>query len=142
MRPYAAKGGLVQPREVDADSEVLTGNMHWMREKWRELMLKFYGQEPSRSPPALQPPGMDDVVAEMRQRLKVCRTSSVPSLMCGQLICCRPPLHVSTPGTVCGTALGLSTLYGLWGMAHARGQRGSLPNPSLPQAIRLLCVSA
>ena len=73
VRPYAAKGGLVQPREVDADSEVLTGNMHWMREKWRELMVKFYGQEPTPMPSPQQPPGMDDVVAEMRERLKASR---------------------------------------------------------------------
>ena len=72
VRPYAAKGGLVQPREVDADNEVLTGNMQWMRDKWSELMVKFYGREPSQSPSPQQPPGMDDVVAEMRQRLKVC----------------------------------------------------------------------
>lgn len=104
VRPYAAKGGLVQPREVDADNEVLTGNMHWMREKWRELMVKFYGQESSTSPAPLQPPGMDDVVAEMRQRLKVCLTSSVPRLMFGRVIRLQISLSASAqPGKVCGS---------------------------------------
>ena len=83
VRPYAAKGGLVQPREVDADNEVLTGNMQWMRDKWSELMVKFYGREPSQSPSPQQPPGMDDVVAEMRQRLKVCSCSVFRLLLPG-----------------------------------------------------------
>lgn len=41
-----------------------------MREKWRELMVKFYGQEPTAMSSPQQPPGMDNVVAEMRERLK------------------------------------------------------------------------
>ena len=84
VRPYAAKGGLVQPQD-DADNELLTGNMHWMREKWRELMVKFYGQEPTQAASPQQPPGMDDVVAEMRQRLKVCPAPSAPSPVLTQL---------------------------------------------------------
>ena len=72
VKPYAAKQALVQPQEVDEDGEVLAGDVRWMREKWRELMVKFYGQEPPLAPPSpAQPPGMDNVVAEMRQRLKV-----------------------------------------------------------------------
>lgn len=72
VKPYAAKQALVQPQEVDEDGEVLAGDVQWMREKWRELMVKFYGQDPPLATPSpAQPPGMDDVVAEMRQRLKV-----------------------------------------------------------------------
>lgn len=83
VKPYAGKQGLVQPREVDADGEILAGDVLWMRDKWRELMVKFYGQDPpqaSLSPQ--QPPGMDNVVAEMRQRLKASVLPFCPSTLC------------------------------------------------------------
>lgn len=71
VKPYAGKQGMVQPRSDDPDGDILAGDVLWMREKWRELMVKFYGQEPSPMASPEKPPGMDDVVAEMRQRLKV-----------------------------------------------------------------------
>ena len=30
---------------------MLAGDVRWMREKWRELMVKFYGQDPPLAPP-------------------------------------------------------------------------------------------
>ena len=76
VKPYAAKQGLIQPRDADADGEVLAGDVVWMRDKWCELMVKFYGQEPTPMPSPQQPPGMDNVVAEMRERLKASRAPS------------------------------------------------------------------
>lgn len=39
------------------------GNVMWMREKWRELVGKLYGNEQ----PSAAPEGMDEVVAEVKQ---------------------------------------------------------------------------
>jgi hypothetical protein len=72
LAPYTPNGADAHscvPVEMDADGEVLAGDVQWMRDKWRELMGKMYGAD--RTTPKQSPDKrMDEVVAEMKDFLK------------------------------------------------------------------------
>lgn len=68
LAPYTPGGADSVPVDIDADGEVLAGDVQWMRDKWRELMGKMYGAD--RTPKPSPDKRMDDVVAEMKDFIK------------------------------------------------------------------------
>ncbi len=72
LAPYAPGGAdnACVPVEMDADGEVLAGDVQWMRDKWRELMGKMYGADRTPKDSPDKDKRMDDVVAQMKDFIK------------------------------------------------------------------------